>query len=326
MAEDKKTVVSVPIDRKFPATCVAVMVFILLLAVFCGGAYGVVTYVNAKYAPIEIKGKGKSLMADYPTLKALPTGVAAQVKGVNIPESKITDYIMQLRERNRITTEDEWDIWLINNEFSSKTIRERLILYFVNQEIIKQAAEELGVTVSEEEIAQRRREIFSDSERIKSAIDLMSSEGLSFADYGDYLRVELLKEKSGIAANTEDPNSEKTKAYILRTIKAENEQYKDATSLDEVDPDIVQEVTERVIDANNTQAYVYFIKDFVKDGVYYSEMPEGLPYKSDLDMYYSLVDTREQLKKSKIEIPDDLFYKIVAFALKVDLPAEESAQ
>lgn len=79
-------------------------------------------------------------------------GVAATVNGTEIGENAITAYIASFRSAQSLEDDDAWGEWLIDNGYTIDSVRGDTIDYYVSQELVRQAADENGVTVNEEDV------------------------------------------------------------------------------------------------------------------------------------------------------------------------------
>ena len=77
---------------------------------------------------------------------------AATVNGVSIPESDITKTIESVRTQSGLDTEEAWGQFLVSNNMTPESVREQIIDSYVNQELIKSGAAELGVSVESSEV------------------------------------------------------------------------------------------------------------------------------------------------------------------------------
>ena len=79
-------------------------------------------------------------------------GTAATVNCVAIPEEEVTNTIQTVRSQSGLETEDAWGQFLASNGMTPESVREQIIDSYVNQELVKQGAKELGVTVDSSEV------------------------------------------------------------------------------------------------------------------------------------------------------------------------------
>lgn len=76
-------------------------------------------------------------------------GTAATVNGTAISEDTVTAYVENFRASSSLQDEAAWAQWLVDNDRTPQSVREEVVDYYVDQELLKQAAEERGVTVDE---------------------------------------------------------------------------------------------------------------------------------------------------------------------------------
>ena len=79
-------------------------------------------------------------------------GVAATVNGTEIPEDTITAQIQMIRAQMSVDTEDAWGAWLAENGYTPETVREQIINGYVDQELVRQGADQKGVTVEDADV------------------------------------------------------------------------------------------------------------------------------------------------------------------------------
>lgn len=100
-------------------------------------------------------------------------GVAATVNGTEIGENAITAYIEVYRSAQGLEEDDAWGEWLIDNGYTIDSIRGDTVEYYVSLELVRQAAQENDVTVSDEEIdeqMQAARDTVDSDEEWESAL------------------------------------------------------------------------------------------------------------------------------------------------------------
>lgn len=79
-------------------------------------------------------------------------GVAATVNGEEISEALITQYVADYRTYADLEDDDDWAAWLVEYDYTAEDIREIGIEYYIELTLIAQAAEENGVSVTDEEV------------------------------------------------------------------------------------------------------------------------------------------------------------------------------
>lgn len=300
-APEQKRGPVVAINRSIPATSVAVMIFILLVAFACTGVQVVFDMVEANNAPEEIKGKDKFQAVEYPVPASLPSGVAAEVNGVEIPEEVITEGIMTMRENLGLQDQEAWDEWMLASNNSTETIRNRYILYHVNNEIIDQIAEELDIHPTEEEYQETWDRYYSDPEAYQSLLDSLAEQGRTLEEHKGDMRTTTKRIMIGEKYNEGTFDTPEFDEAVLNLIKQDHEEYADATSLDEIDPDLVEQVTAQAQAMSDQQAFSSYVHDFLKrSDVLYSEMGSNLPYKTGADAHYMKEEVKQLLNKNGI--------------------------
>lgn len=306
---------SVEANRRIPATSVAVMIFILLVAFACTGVTVVTGMVDAKHAQQPIYGKDGSRATDYPTPGRLPEGVAASVNGVEIPESQITDFIMGMRQAQDLESQEAWDEWMIDNGQNTETIRNRVILYYVNNEMIDQIAEEMGIHPTAEDYQQTRDELFATPEDAQAIEEMLGAEGRTLEDYEADVAVFTKRRMIGEVGNAGTADTPEFKESVLKGIQNSYPEYADALSLDEVDPQIVDKVTAEYEALSDSQTFSSKVDAFVRDhDVLYSELPSDLPYRTGADAYFMKENIKAMLEKNHILGEGGLFDDLMANA------------
>lgn len=119
-------------------------------------------------------------------------GVAATVNGVEIPEDEVTAAIENARASMGLTDEESWGQYLASADMTPESIREDIIDSLVTQEVIKQKAEERGVSVSDEEVESYVEAMSSRYDSEEAWQKALEGAGMTEDEYRDALRVSLL--------------------------------------------------------------------------------------------------------------------------------------
>lgn len=310
---------SAEVNRRIPATSVAVMIFILLVAFACTGVTVVTEMVDAKHAQQPIYGKDGRRATDYPTPGRLPDGVAASVNGVEIPESQISNFIAGLRAAQDLESQEAWDEWMIENGQNTETIRNRVILYYVNNEMIDQIAEEMGIHPTAEDYQQTRDEAFATPESTQAIEEALASEGRTLEDYEADIVAATKRRLIGEVGNAGTVDTPEFKEAVLKGIQDRYPEYAEATSLDEVDPQIVEEITAEFKELSDYQTFSSKVDAFVKDhDVLYSKISGTRPYDSNADEYFMKQNFLQMLEQNGILGEGGLFDSLMANAEDAD--------
>ena len=122
-------------------------------------------------------------------------GVAATVNGVDIPEDKVTTYIMDHRASQGINNDKDWANYLNSIGYTPSTLREEVVNTYVYQELEKQTAASEGVEVTDEEVdaeVQKMRANYDSDEAFAKALE---SAGLTEESYRENIYIAMLQEK-----------------------------------------------------------------------------------------------------------------------------------
>ena len=141
---------------------------------------------------------------------------AATVNGVSIPESDITKTIESVRTQSGLDTEEAWGQFLVSNNMTPESVREQIIDSYVNQELIKSGAAELGVSVDSSEVdtyVDSMKANFGDDEAWKEALQ---QAGFTEESYRESIETSLLQQK--ISAHFEE-SAEVTDEDVLDSAK-----------------------------------------------------------------------------------------------------------
>lgn len=79
-------------------------------------------------------------------------GAAATVNGTAIPEQEITDQIQEMRVQSDVTSESAWGEYLAQLGQTPEGMREQYIQSAVNNELMRQGAKDLGITVDKAQV------------------------------------------------------------------------------------------------------------------------------------------------------------------------------
>ena len=134
--------------------------------------------------------------------------VAATVEGVEIYEDDITSYIENIRQSYDLTDEASWANYLISYDYTPQKLREEVIDIYVDKELTKLAAEENGVSVSDEDVqaqVDKMKANYTDDEAWQKAL---SQSGMTEDSYKESLKESMLEEALiEKVCDTEDPDN-----------------------------------------------------------------------------------------------------------------------
>ena len=141
-------------------------------------------------------------------------GVAATVNGTEIGEKAVTTYIQNFRTQGALEDDNDWGQWLVDNDYTVDDIRSQVIDYYASQQLLRQAAEENGVTANADDVNSQietmRSYYNSDEERDEA----LKSVGMTEASYRSTLELSILENglKEKVATVTE-PSDEDMLQY-----------------------------------------------------------------------------------------------------------------
>lgn len=122
-------------------------------------------------------------------------GVAATVNGTEIQEDTITKYIQDFRTSSDLTSDDDWGNWMSENSFDPSTVRSQVIDYYVEDELVKQACEEKGITVEDSEIDEKLQSMKSNYDDDEAWQQALSTAGMTEDQYRESIAKGLREEK-----------------------------------------------------------------------------------------------------------------------------------
>lgn len=143
--------------------------------------------------------------------------VAATVNGTEIKEQTITDYVQNFRDSQGLTDESSWGAWMANYSTDPAGVRSDVIDYFVEREVVKQAAEQNNVSVSDDEVNEQidamKANYGGDDEAWKKALE---SAKLTEDQYRENLTNAMLEKKLQDAVVTDTDLSDDD---VLNSVK-----------------------------------------------------------------------------------------------------------
>lgn len=118
-------------------------------------------------------------------------GVAATVNGTAIDEDTVTKYVEDFRTSSDLTTDEAWASWLKESEQTPETIRSQVIDYYVQQELIRQAADENEVVIEEGAIEEQIEAMKKNYNNDKAWQDALAQSGVTEEQYRDSIKLGL---------------------------------------------------------------------------------------------------------------------------------------
>ena len=121
------------------------------------------------------------------------TKTAVTINGVSISEGEVTAKIESIRDRYGLLEDSAWGQWLAQYGMTPETIRQQMIDSYVEQELVKSGASELGISVEDSEVdsyVEQMKANYDTEDAWKSAL---SSAGFTEEDYRNTITSSILK-------------------------------------------------------------------------------------------------------------------------------------
>lgn len=152
-----------------------------------------------------------SLLGDPSDLSG---GVAASVNDVEIGENAVTSYIASFRSMSGLTDDAAWAQWLVDQDYTVEAAREDIVNLYIDQELLRQAAESQGVTVSSEDVDAQINAMKANFDSEEAWQQALENTGTTEATYRSMLEQEMLKQGlfNKVATATE-PSTEEMLSY-----------------------------------------------------------------------------------------------------------------
>lgn len=137
-------------------------------------------------------------------------GVAATVNGAEIQEDTVTAAIEGIREQMGVTDTDSWGKWLAENDYTPESVREEIINSYVDQELVKQGCESMGLTANEDEVNQYIESMRGNYDTDEAWAAALESVGLSEEEYRENIELSLISQqlRDKVAENAAEPTDE----------------------------------------------------------------------------------------------------------------------
>ncbi len=141
-------------------------------------------------------------------------GVAAVVNDVEIGENAVTSYIASFRSMSGLTEDTDWAQWLVDQGYTVEAAREDIVDYYIDQELLRQAAESQGVTVSSDDVDTQINAMKSNFDSEEAWQQALENTGTTEELYRSMLEQEMLKQ--GLyekVATASEPSEEDMLSY-----------------------------------------------------------------------------------------------------------------
>ena len=118
--------------------------------------------------------------------------MAATVNDVEIGEAAVTNYMQNFRVSAGLAADADFAQWMVDNAYTPSDLRNDVIDYYVDQEVVRIAAAELGVSVSAEEVDAQVNNIRGYYEDEDAWTAALAAQGLTEQEYREMVEMSLL--------------------------------------------------------------------------------------------------------------------------------------
>jgi hypothetical protein len=203
-------------------------------------------------------------------------GVAAKVNDVEIGEKAITAYVENFRQAADLTDDKAWADYLDETGETAASFRESVVESYAYNELVRQAAESEGVTVSDSDIDAKVSEAKAAYSSDDDWKNYLSESGMTEAGYRDSEKTNLLynalmdKTVGKVSASDAD---------VLDYIITYTVDYKKATKLSDIPSDVVSKYREVCDYMAQSKKFSEWFTNYKKGvTVTINDMPSGLSY------------------------------------------------
>lgn len=146
--------------------------------------------------------------------EGLTGGVAATVNGVEVKEDDVTTMIQEIRSSNGLDDDGTWALYLASSGMTPEGVRQNIVDSYVDQELMKQGAEDRGVSVEDSDVdsyVDRMKSNYDSDEKWTQAL-----QGAGFEDEADYrenVKNSLLSTKLMESFEVDEPTDEEVLEY-----------------------------------------------------------------------------------------------------------------
>lgn len=118
-------------------------------------------------------------------------GTAATVNGTPIEEDTVTKYIEDFRTSSNLTGDEEWAAWLKESDQDPASIREQVINYYIQQELVRQAADENEIVIEQSAIDEQVDAMKKNYNNDKAWQDALAQSGVTEDQYRESIEIGL---------------------------------------------------------------------------------------------------------------------------------------
>ena len=137
-------------------------------------------------------------------------GVAATVNGVEIPEDKVTQAIEDIRTQMGLSDEESWGTWMAENDYTPESVREEILDSYIDQELVKQGGEALGIAVDSAQVDEYVETMRNHYDSDAAWAEALSTVGMTEDEYRDNIELSLMSQQlqETVAEDAAEPTDE----------------------------------------------------------------------------------------------------------------------
>ncbi|WP_283170147.1 peptidylprolyl isomerase [Curtanaerobium respiraculi] len=142
---------------------------------------------------------------------SIAQGAAATVNGTEVSEQTVTDYIEAFRSTQSLTDEDSWGQWMAKYSLDPTKVRQEVIDYYVNKELVKQAAKEKNVEVADSDVDEQVAKMkanYSSDDAWKAALTAAGTTEDLYRDSVQSAMLESALKQAVISSESSDPSDD----------------------------------------------------------------------------------------------------------------------
>lgn len=121
-------------------------------------------------------------------------GTAATVNGTAISEDDVTNSIEAIRKQSGLEDNDTWGQYLAAYGYTPETVREEIINSLADEQLVKQGAQELGVTVESSEVDTYVESMKVNFDSDEAWVEALTKAGFTEESYRESLESSLLSQ------------------------------------------------------------------------------------------------------------------------------------
>lgn len=216
----------------------------------------------------------------------LSGGVAASFDGAEIGENDITNFIMNYRESQGLEDDAAWGEWMVSYGYTPEALRSDTVNYFIQKELIAKAAKEQGVEVTESDVEKRYAEYAEQVGGEDILKSYLEQDGVTVESYKESISLGMLQEALADKVVTDVQTADDETILQVLKIYYPDQVPSDATSLEEIDENLVNSIRQLIDASMKEEAYNNWLNEYKsKANIVVNDMPKGLPYDIDLEPY-----------------------------------------